>query len=74
MSGASPEAKAVKETFVVPGQTIALVGAATIPGAKYVLLPNVDHFALLQDPDGFNRSVLDFLKQGAAQTVEDPTP
>ncbi|PSJ64250.1 alpha/beta hydrolase [Mesorhizobium soli] len=48
--------------------------AATIPGAKYVLLSRVDHFALLQDPDGFNRSVLDFLKAGAAQTVDEPTP
>jgi len=48
--------------------------AATIPGAKLVILPGVDHFALLQDPEGFNRSVLDFLKAGAWETSGHPAP
>ncbi len=48
--------------------------AATIPGAKLVILPGVDHFALLQDPDGFNRSVLDFLKTGSKGTTKQASP
>ena len=35
--------------------------AKSIPGAKLVLLPNVSHFGLWQDPEGFNRVMLDFL-------------
>lgn len=35
--------------------------AAAIPGAKFVLLRGVSHFALLQDPGAFNRAVRDFL-------------
>jgi len=35
--------------------------AATIPGAKLVILPNVSHFAMLQNPAAFNGAVLDFL-------------
>ena len=35
--------------------------AATIPGARLVILPNVSHFAMLQDPAAFNQAVLDFL-------------
>ena len=35
--------------------------AATIPGARLVILPNVSHFALLQDPTSFNNAVLKFL-------------
>lgn len=33
-----------------------------IPGAKLVILPNVSHFAMLQDPNAFNQAVLEFLK------------
>lgn len=32
--------------------------ARAIPGAKLVILPNVSHFALLQDPSRFNSAVL----------------
>lgn len=35
--------------------------ARTIPGARFVLLPGVSHFAPLQRPDAFNRTMLDFL-------------
>ncbi len=36
--------------------------ARTIPGARLVILPNVSHFAMLQDPRAFNAAVLSFLK------------
>jgi pimeloyl-ACP methyl ester carboxylesterase len=35
--------------------------AATIPGARLVILPNLSHFAMLQGPRVFNSAVLDFL-------------
>jgi pimeloyl-ACP methyl ester carboxylesterase len=35
--------------------------AATIPGAGLLILPNVSHFAFLQDPALFNAALLDFL-------------
>ena len=35
--------------------------AATIPGARLLILPNVSHFAFLQDPGLFNAALLDFL-------------
>jgi non-heme chloroperoxidase len=35
--------------------------AHTIPGATLRVLPGVSHFAPLQRPDLFNRTVLDFL-------------
>jgi pimeloyl-ACP methyl ester carboxylesterase len=35
--------------------------AATIPGARAVILPAVSHFALLQDPDSFTATLLRFL-------------
>jgi pimeloyl-ACP methyl ester carboxylesterase len=35
--------------------------AATIPGARLVILPNVSHFAMLQNPSVFNAAVLHFL-------------
>jgi pimeloyl-ACP methyl ester carboxylesterase len=35
--------------------------AATIPGAGLLILPNVGHFAPLQDPDMFSAAVLQFL-------------
>jgi pimeloyl-ACP methyl ester carboxylesterase len=35
--------------------------ARTIPGAKLILLKDVGHFAPLQDPQKFNRSMLQFL-------------
>jgi len=36
--------------------------AATIPNAKLVILPDVSHFAILQDPAEFNAAVLSFLR------------
>jgi pimeloyl-ACP methyl ester carboxylesterase len=35
--------------------------ASVIPGAKLIILPDVSHFAMLQNPDGYNKSVLDFV-------------
>lgn len=40
--------------------------AATIPGAKLVILPNLGHIAMLQGPSAFNAAVLDFLRDGTA--------
>jgi pimeloyl-ACP methyl ester carboxylesterase len=42
--------------------------ARTIPNARFVLLPDVSHFAPLQRPDDFNRAVLQFLGALAAST------
>jgi pimeloyl-ACP methyl ester carboxylesterase len=36
--------------------------ARTIPGAKLVILPEASHFAMLQQPDEFNRAMLHFLR------------
>jgi pimeloyl-ACP methyl ester carboxylesterase len=36
--------------------------AATIPGARLVILPKVSHFAMLQNPAEFDAAVLEFLK------------
>jgi pimeloyl-ACP methyl ester carboxylesterase len=33
-----------------------------IPGAKLIILKNVSHFACLQDPEGYSKAVLKFLK------------
>jgi pimeloyl-ACP methyl ester carboxylesterase len=35
--------------------------ARLIPGAKLVILPGVSHFAMWQNPEVFNKAVLDFL-------------
>jgi pimeloyl-ACP methyl ester carboxylesterase len=37
--------------------------AQAIPGAHLVILPNVSHFAMLQDPHAFNAAVLRFLHE-----------
>ena len=37
--------------------------ARTIPGAELMILPNVSHFAMLQDPQFFNRRMLSFLRR-----------
>ena len=45
--------------------------AATIPGARLLILSNVSHFAFLQDPVAFNKAILSFLggrQQGASRT------
>lgn len=36
--------------------------AATIPNSKLIILPDVSHFAILQDPAEFNAAVLSFLR------------
>lgn len=35
--------------------------ASAIPGAKLVILPDASHFAMLQAPDEYTRSVIDFI-------------
>jgi len=45
--------------------------AATIPGAGELILPDVSHFAFLQDPDMFNESLLHFL---SAEDAAHPSP
>jgi len=35
--------------------------ASAIPGSKLVILENASHFAMLQDPAGYNKAVADFL-------------
>ena len=35
--------------------------ARTIPGAKLIILPGVSHFATVQNPDEFNKVMIDFL-------------
>ena len=35
--------------------------ARLIPGARLIVLPGVSHFALLQDPSGYNTALTDFL-------------
>jgi len=47
------------EEFILKEHTRYL--ARTVPGAKLLILTGVSHFAPLQDPDGFNKAVLDFL-------------
>ena len=46
--------------------------AATIPGARLLILPNVSHFAFLQDPLAFNNAILGFL--GEQQPGASTTP
>jgi pimeloyl-ACP methyl ester carboxylesterase len=36
--------------------------ARTIPGAKLIVLKDVGHFALLQDPDAYTKAIVDFLR------------
>ena len=37
--------------------------ASKIPGAEYVMLPDVGHMALMEDADAFNATLTDFLKR-----------
>jgi pimeloyl-ACP methyl ester carboxylesterase len=34
--------------------------ASVIPGAKLIILKDVSHFAILQDPEGYTKAVTDF--------------
>jgi len=47
------------DEFIKPEHTRYM--AAQIPGSNLVILPNVSHFAMLQDPAKFNDAVLRFL-------------
>jgi pimeloyl-ACP methyl ester carboxylesterase len=47
------------EEFITRAHTEYL--AATIPGARLIILPDVSHFAPWQDPASFNNSLLQFL-------------
>jgi len=44
--------------------------AALIPGAGELILPNVSHFALLQDPEQFNEALLHFLSHPHSATAK----
>ncbi|WP_213807693.1 alpha/beta hydrolase [Granulicella sp. dw_53] len=48
------------EEFITRAHTTYL--AATIPGAKLIILPDVSHFAPWQAPTTFNNSIVQFLK------------
>jgi pimeloyl-ACP methyl ester carboxylesterase len=48
-----------REEVIKPEHTKYL--ASTIPGAKLIILPNVSHWAPLQDPAAFNAAMLTFL-------------
>ena len=37
--------------------------AKTIPGAELIILKDASHFAMLQDPEGYNKAVRDFIDQ-----------
>ena len=37
--------------------------AQTIPGAQEIILEDTSHFAMLQDPEGYNQAILQFLGQ-----------
>jgi pimeloyl-ACP methyl ester carboxylesterase len=47
------------EEAIKPEHTVEL--AKMIPGAKLVIIPNVSHMGLWQDPAAFNRAMTDFL-------------
>lgn len=53
-------AQAERDEFIRPAHAQYI--AATIPGARYVDLPGVSHFAPVQRPAVFNRAVLEFLR------------
>ena len=36
--------------------------ASVIPGAKLIILRDTSHFAMLQDPEGYTKAILDFLQ------------
>jgi pimeloyl-ACP methyl ester carboxylesterase len=37
--------------------------AAKVPGARHAAIPDAAHIANIQNPDGFNRVLVDFLRQ-----------
>jgi pimeloyl-ACP methyl ester carboxylesterase len=56
-------------TAIVPGDRDEVIKrdhteymASVIPGAKLIILKDVSHFAMLQDPDGYTKAIRDFLE------------
>ncbi len=47
------------DEFIEPEHTRYI--AAQIPGARLEIIPNTSHFAMIQEPETFNRKVLEFL-------------
>lgn len=47
------------DEFILPAHTVEL--AKLIPGAKLVILPNLSHMAMWQDPAAFNKEMTAFL-------------
>ena len=43
--------------------------AARIPGARHVTLPGVGHLSNLEDPDGFNEALMEFLESARTQAT-----
>jgi 3-oxoadipate enol-lactonase len=58
----APTLVLVGERDVPDFRRISDVLAAQIPGARQVILPGVGHMSNMEDPDGFNRIVLEFLE------------
>ena len=66
--GAAPPEKTTTPTAIVTGDHDEAIKrehteymASVIPGAKLIILPNASHFAMLQDPDGYSQSALEFI-------------
>ena len=55
------------EEFILRQHTEYL--ARTIPGAKLIILPDVSHFAPLQDPGAFNAAMIGFLDGASGANV-----
>ncbi len=58
----APTLVLVGERDVPDFRRISDVLAAQIPGARQVILPGVGHMSNMEDPDSFNRIVLEFLE------------
>lgn len=43
--------------------------AHVLPDARHLSLPNVGHWPQLEDPDGFDGALLDFLGSTAPRTI-----
>ena len=49
------------EEVILPGHTAEM--AKLIPGSKLVIIPNVSHMAMWQDPAAFNKAMMEFVDQ-----------
>jgi pimeloyl-ACP methyl ester carboxylesterase len=59
-----------EEEVIRPDQPVRL--AELIPGATLVLMPGVGHFAMFDQPEEFNRIVLEFLGSSAGEATATP--